>query len=217
MLDSIIETWSQGGVVLVPIFLASFWGFVLVLRTWIRLGRNRGGSALIPRFESIARRLEAGDDAAAGREAAALPGVAGHGARLILENRGLPERALRALLEERLAHRLFLTERHIPLIQSLAAAAPLLGLLGTVHGLINTFRAMREFGSSNAQLLSRGISEALIAAQTGLLAAILLILMGYGLESRIRWLKDQTEYGVALLLNRVVARPRPVPTKGPFP
>jgi biopolymer transport protein ExbB len=218
MLDVILETWSQGGIVLVPIFLAAFWGFVLVMRTWIRLGRNRGSvseSALIPRFEEIGRLLQAGEEAKARAAAAALPGVAGYGAGLLLDNRGLPVDSLRALLEEKLSFRQFQLERHIPLIQSLAAAAPLLGLLGTVHGLINTFRAMKEFGSGNAQILSRGISEALIAAQTGLLVAIILILFGYGLEGRIRWLKDQTEYGISLLLNFVASARRPASGTAP--
>jgi biopolymer transport protein ExbB len=201
MLDVILDTWSQGGIVLVPIFLAAFWGFVLVLRTWIRLGRGRREGGLIPRFEEIGRCLEAGDEAGARAALRALPGVAGYGATLLLESRDLPEASRRALLEEKLAHRLFQMERHIPLIQSLAAAAPLLGLLGTVSGLIHTFQAMKEFGTGNAQMLSRGISEALIAAQTGLLVAIILILMGHSLEGRIQWLKDQTEYGITLLLN----------------
>lgn len=212
MLDVILETWSQGGIVLVPIFFAAFWGFVLIMRTWLRLGRNPGRvseSTLIPRFEEIGRLLRAGDEAKARAAVGALPGVAGYGAALLLDNRNLPEESLRALLEERLSYRQFQLERHIPLIQSLAAAAPLLGLLGTVHGLINTFRAMKEFGSGNAQILSRGISEALIAAQTGLFVAILLILMGYGLEGRIRWLKDQTEYGISVLLNFVASGHRP--------
>ncbi len=214
MLDVVLETWSQGGIVLVPIFLAAFWGFVLVLRTWFRLGRNRGEGALLARFEALARRLDSGDADGARAEARRLPGVAGYGATLVLENRHLPEDALRALLEEKLGHRQFQLERHIPLIQSLAAAAPLLGLLGTVHGLINTFKAMKDFGTGNAQILSRGISEALIAAQTGLLVAIILILLGYGLEGRIRWLKDQTEYGIALLLN-LLARNAPAASAQP--
>jgi biopolymer transport protein ExbB len=202
MLEVILETWKQGGLVLVPIFLAAFWGFVLVLRTFLRLGRRRGESRLGPRFEEIARRMRAGDAAGARAAARALPGVAGYGAQLVLEHGDLPEASLRSLLEERLSHRLFQLERHIPLIGSLAAAAPLLGLLGTVSGLVHTFRTMREYGNSNPQLLSRGISEALIAAQTGLLVAILLILMGHALEGRVRWLRDQTEYGMALILNR---------------
>jgi biopolymer transport protein ExbB len=218
VLEVILDTWSEGGIVLVPIFLAAFWGFVLVLRTWIRTGRGRGETAVMPKFDEIARRLKAGDEAGARSVLRRLPPVAAYGAKLLMDNRTLPEAPLRALLEERLANRLFMMERHIPLIQSLAAAAPLLGLLGTVSGLIHTFQAMKEYGSGNSQLLSRGISEALIAAQTGLLVAIVLILLGYHLEGRIRWLKDQTEYGITLLLNLSVAERRDgTERKGPRP
>lgn len=92
-------------------------------------------------------------------------------------------------------------ERHIPLINALASAAPLLGLLGTVSGLIHTFKAMQQYGGGNAQLLAQGISEALIATQTGLLVAIVLILLGQRLEGRVTWLKNQVEYGLTLMLN----------------
>lgn len=216
MLDAILETWRDGGIVLVPIALAAFWGFVLALRTRLRLGRARGESRLLTGFENVAERLRTGDAEGARTGASALPGVAGFAATLVVDHRELPEPALRALLEERLGHRLFLLERHIPLIMSLAAAAPLLGLLGTVRGLIHTFQAMREFGSGNSQLLSRGISEALIAAQTGLLVAIILILAGHALEGRIRWLQDQTEYGMSALLN-ALARARGADRKGTTP
>lgn len=201
MFDVILDTWSRGGIVLVPIFLAGFWGFFLVFRTYGRLGRNVSRTDLIPAFEELGRRLEAGDEQGAQTIARTFPGVVGEGVNLFLEHRTMPEKTLRRMLEEKLAHRLFLMEKHIPLIKSLAAAAPLLGLLGTVSGLIHTFRAMTDYGTGNSQLLSRGISEALIAAQTGLLVAIVLILLGQRLEGRIGWLKDQTEYGVSLLLN----------------
>ena len=210
MLDVILETWSHGGIILLPLFLCGFWGFFLGFRTYGRLGRNVTRSALIPRFEEIKRLLLAGDEAGARRVAAEMPGIVGSGVKLYLDNRSLPREPLQNLLEERLAHALFLMDKHIPLIKSLAAAAPLLGLLGTVSGLIHTFRAMTDFGTGNAQLLSRGISEALIAAQTGLLIAIVLILLGQRLEGRVLWLKDQTEYGIALLLN---LPPAPAPSR----
>jgi len=172
-----------------------------VFRTYGRLGRNVSRTDLIPAFEELGRRLEAGDEQGAQAVARTFPGVVGEGVNLFLAHRAMPEKPLRRMLEEKLAHRLFLMEKHIPLIKSLAAAAPLLGLLGTVSGLIHTFRAMTDYGTGNSQLLSRGISEALIAAQTGLLVAIVLILLGQRLEGRIGWLKDQTEYGVSLLLH----------------
>jgi len=203
MFDVILDTWSRGGIVLVPIFLAAFWGFFLVFRTYGRLGRNVSRTDLIPAFEDLGRSLEAGDEARARRIAATFPGVVGEGVGLFLDNRTLPDAPLRRLLEEKLAHRLFMMEKHIPLIKSLAAAAPLLGLLGTVSGLIHTFRAMTDYGSGNAQLLSRGISEALIATQSGLLLAIILILLGQRLEGRVHWLQNQVEYGITMLLNQI--------------
>ena len=201
MFEVILDTWAKGGIVLVPIFLAGFWGFFLVFKTQGRLGRNVSRTDLIPAFEDLGSKLEARDEEGARKVAAKFPGVVGEGVQLFLDHRMMPETTLRRMLEEKLAHRLFMMEKHIPLIKSLAAAAPLLGLLGTVSGLIHTFRAMTDYGTGNSQLLSRGISEALIAAQTGLLVAIVLILLGQRLEGRITWLKDQTEYGISLLLN----------------
>jgi biopolymer transport protein ExbB len=50
--------------------------------------------------------------------------------------------------------------------------APLLGLLGTVSGMVKTFVVIAEFGTGNARALASGISEALITTQTGLVVAV---------------------------------------------
>ncbi|BHH85853.1 biopolymer transporter ExbB [Desulforhopalus sp. 52FAK] len=60
----------------------------------------------------------------------------------------------------------------LTLIGVLAAIAPLLGLLGTVIGMITTFDVLAIFGTGNAKAMAGGISEALITTQTGLLIAI---------------------------------------------
>lgn len=62
--------------------------------------------------------------------------------------------------------------RHITAITVLAAVPPLLGLLGTINGMIETFGAIQLYGTGNAQAMAAGISEALITTQTGLLLAI---------------------------------------------
>jgi len=54
----------------------------------------------------------------------------------------------------------------------LANVAPLLGLLGTVGGMISTFAVIAQFGTGNAKALASGISEALITTQTGLIVAV---------------------------------------------
>lgn len=57
-------------------------------------------------------------------------------------------------------------------IALLAGVAPLLGLLGTVSGMIKTFSVIAEFGTGNAKALAGGISEALLTTQTGLVIAV---------------------------------------------
>jgi len=76
--------------------------------------------------------------------------------------------------------------RHIETILVLAAAAPLLGLLGTVTGMIDTFQVICMFGTGNAQSMASGISEALVTTQTGLLVAIPGVLAGWGLRRAVR-------------------------------
>ena len=61
---------------------------------------------------------------------------------------------------------------YLAVIGALAVIAPLLGLLGTVTGMIATFDVLAVFGAGNAKALAGGVSEALITTQTGLLVAI---------------------------------------------
>ena len=78
----------------------------------------------------------------------------------------------RFVLDETVA-RLQRTLTHgLAAIGVLAAIAPLLGLLGTVSGMITTFDVLAVFGTGNARAMAGGISEALITTQTGLLVAI---------------------------------------------
>lgn len=73
--------------------------------------------------------------------------------------------------------------RLLPFISVTAAVAPLLGLLGTVTGMINTFNRIKIFGTGDAKSLSGGISEALITTEFGLIVAIPSLLL-YAILSR---------------------------------
>jgi biopolymer transport protein ExbB len=61
---------------------------------------------------------------------------------------------------------------YLPILSTVASVAPLLGLLGTVIGMIHTFAVIRAEGVGNAEALSGGISEALLTTATGLVIAI---------------------------------------------
>ena len=74
----------------------------------------------------------------------------------------------------------------LAVIGVLAAIAPLLGLLGTVTGMITTFDVLAIFGTGNAKAMAGGISEALITTQTGLMIAIPGLYMKGFLDRRAR-------------------------------
>jgi len=77
--------------------------------------------------------------------------------------------------------------KNLKIIGALTSAAPLLGLLGTVSGMITTFNAMNIFGTGNAKAMSSGISEALITTQFGLVVAIIGIYIGMTLNRKARY------------------------------
>jgi biopolymer transport protein ExbB len=74
--------------------------------------------------------------------------------------------------------------RHLPLLAVLASAATLLGLLGTVAGMIASFSVVTAHGTGQPTLLAEGVSEALITTETGLVVALPLLLMYSYLSSR---------------------------------
>jgi biopolymer transport protein ExbB len=80
---------------------------------------------------------------------------------------------------------------YLALIGVLAAVAPLMGLLGTVTGMIGTFDILSIFGTGNAKGMAGGISEALITTQTGLLVAIPGLYMKGFLDRRARNLQQR--------------------------
>ncbi|HVU23100.1 MAG TPA: MotA/TolQ/ExbB proton channel family protein [Opitutus sp.] len=93
----------------------------------------------------------------------------------------LEEHLQAVLLEQRLHY-----ERRLPLLAVIATAAPLMGLLGTVIGMVKTFALITVFGTGNAAKLSSGISEVLVATELGLTVAIPTLVMHGFLAHRIQ-------------------------------
>jgi len=83
----------------------------------------------------------------------------------------------------------------------LAAVAPLLGLLGTVTGMIATFDIITEHGTGDPKLLSGGISEALVTTMLGLVVAIPLLLLGNLLSGWAQNIKDSMEQSALHIVN----------------
>ena len=107
--------------------------------------------------------------------------VVGH----FIESMSLVRRDNLALLNSLIARETERLGRHINYIYALASIAPLLGLLGTVQGMISTFDAISIYGTGNPRALANGIAEALITTQSGLFVSIPGLFMAGFLRRRI--------------------------------
>ena len=134
--------------------------------------------------DGILEDLSQGSRDAAAKRATQVAGVAGEmlqtGVRHATESREV----LEELLFEKILRVRPTLERYLPFLSITAAAAPLLGLLGTVIGMINTFQLITIFGTGDAKSLSSGISEALMTTALGLVVAIPTLIL-HGALSRM--------------------------------
>ncbi len=109
---------------------------------------------------------------------------------------------LEDIISEAVLHENGYLDRFGSAIMVIAAVAPLLGLLGTVTGMISTFDIITEFGTGDPKLLSGGISEALVTTELGLIVAIPALLLGNLLSGWAERIKDHMEQA-ALHVNNV--------------
>jgi biopolymer transport protein ExbB len=94
-------------------------------------------------------------------------------------------------LDEQLGEESSLLNRGLPTVAVLAAVSPLLGLLGTVTGMIETFQQITLFGTGDPKMMSGGISQALVTTQLGLSVAIPLVLFHSLLSGRANRLVEK--------------------------
>jgi len=106
-------------------------------------------------------------------------------------------------IQETFLHEFPKLERFLPSIRMLSSVAPILGLLGTVTGIIATFDMITVVGGGKPRLLAGGISEALITTATGLIIAIPGLLAHSFLSGRINGIIAETERFAASLSNLI--------------
>lgn len=110
---------------------------------------------------------------------------------------------LENVLQEAILNEIPSIERFLSTLGMLAAIAPLLGLLGTVTGMINTFQAITFFGTGNPRVMSGGISEALITTMLGLAVAIPIMLSHSLLSRKVEKLIGDLEARAVAFVNQV--------------
>lgn len=160
---------AGGGVAWVILVLAGLAGLVFLGRLVELATRTRGDEAFTEGFvrKMVERRVAEATTMAADR-----PGFVGALARARLEAENHAPGARGALVQAALVQQVGAVERGADFIKLVAAVAPLLGLLGTVMGMIETFEVLGTHGAGDARLLSGGISKALVTTELGLVVAI---------------------------------------------
>ena len=180
-----LETIEAGGLVAWVIVGLGLLALVLsAARATLLVGAGRGEAEV----SAVLAALQQGDVATARRVTARPSHALGRVLDAVLTaplapvddpREPLQDIAAAAILEEQPT-----IERFGALILVVAAVAPLLGLLGTVTGMIATFEIITEFGTGDPGMLSGGIGEALITTQLGLVVAIPTVLLGNVLKGR---------------------------------
>ncbi|UCZ55974.1 MotA/TolQ/ExbB proton channel family protein [Desulfurispirillum indicum] len=124
------------------------------------------------------------------------------------ENRETDVETMELRLDEEILREVPRLEWGLTTIKILAAVAPLLGLLGTVVGMIETFQAITLFGTGDPQLMAGGISQALVTTALGLVVAIPLLFLHNLATAKSRALINTMEEQGAGLLAMHMARGR---------
>jgi len=181
---------NRGGSVMYAILAVSVIGLGLILDAWVRTRRG----AVLPK--AVERALSGPGARARAAELAEGPGKSCVTEVLRVGWRwrtAAPEHQQRAI-EEAVDVRLWRFKRAIRAIGILANTAPLLGLLGTVVGIVQAFDAVaREGALGNPTALADGIAKALLTTVFGLIVAIPMLLAYYYLGGRIESLMRQSE------------------------
>jgi len=169
LLPDLSERIHQGGVVGYVILVLGAAGFLLALERLLMLG------ALGSRVNRQARNPESPGKNPLGRILSAARKVQGVDAESLEVAMG------EALLKERPA-----IHRGLALLKIIATVAPLLGLLGTVVGMILTFQSITLFGNGDPKMMAGGISQALVTTVLGLATAIPVLFMHTLVSARAR-------------------------------
>lgn len=201
---------SQGGWVMAAIFLAGQAGWFLVMERWWHFRAMDG------RPDAFWKRAPA--DPAALAEALA-------GARARGKARGLFGAVSAAVIAARHGGQAAMVEgarealrkdapglaRHLNTIAVLAMAAPLLGLAGTVAGIMETFDVITLYGAGNPSMMAGGIAQALMVTEAGLVVAFPLLICHDWLRKRADHIEDGAVASATRLIRIYSRRAGPPP------
>ena len=198
--ETLGEHLKKGGFVVYPIVGMFILAVIVAVFKWIQL-------ALIPMpsdkdIKPILNSMLKNDHSAALDQAAKIKGPTGIMLKAGVEHIDEPKDLVEEVMYEEMLTTRLGVNKFTSFIAVCASSAPLLGLLGTVTGIINTFKLITVFGSGDVKTLSGGISEALITTELGLIVAIFALVLHAFLSRKARGITDRMEQVAILFMNR---------------
>jgi biopolymer transport protein ExbB len=199
-----LEHAMKGGFVMIPLLVVAVAAVALAIWKAVELWgiRVQPGQDVHASIEAALR----GDTAAARQVASGIKPPLRSLVEEAIEHRDSPRDHLDEIMHEHVLTALPRLERNLGTLAVLGGIAPLLGLLGTVTGMIHTFQLVTIFGSGDAKLLSGGISEALVTTETGLAIAIPVLLVHAFLARRARGIIGALERTAVVIVNDIKVR-----------
>ena len=173
--DSWAEWFEKGGNFMWGLVALAVFSLLMIFeRVLVLFIKSMGIQASV---DKVLKPLQSGDIEAAIQTARSLNNPVGTVMLAALENSDQPEEIIESSIEDAMMTVAPIYRSRLAMIALCAAVAPLMGLLGTVTGMIGTFQNLVIFGASDPRNLAGGISEALITTQGGLYVAIPSLLM----------------------------------------
>lgn len=195
-----VDTMEDGGIIGYIIFALGLFGLVLL---GLRVINLMGAKTRVHEITQIVvDTFESGEGSTVALEK--LKGYKGSTARVIkatLRNIKKERAHVEDVIMENILNESTQIDRFGSFVLVIAAVAPLMGLLGTVTGMIETFEVITEFGTGDPKLLSGGISAALVTTMQGLIVAIPLLLIGNLLSGWAQSIKDSMEQSALHIVN----------------
>lgn len=191
MADPIIDMFDKGGWVLVGIVIVSAIAWSLIVSEWLSLLARTGrdwswAQRTVDDLQSHTNTVLDGNESPSFMVHSSEGCFIGRLLRSPLMAKRIERSSFDAQVAPFLESEVVAFERTIQMVGVLAAVLPLLGLLGTVQGMIQTFDVLTEQGVAQVDAMAGGISHALITTQAGLVIAVPILLVNRYLGARIR-------------------------------
>lgn len=202
-MNHVLEFFGKGGFVMYPLLLCSIAALAIVIEKIVTLRRKK---VIIPEVVNVLDNIKGtGDIGLALSICEKHEGPFANIIRTGLENRELPREELKEVLSDQGRQEVQYLERGLVILETIAAIAPLLGLLGTVIGILKVFDVIAVMGVGQATALSGGISEALITTIVGLSIGIPAVVVFNLFANKAERLILEIEKYSALLLAKMTS------------